>query len=109
MATFYRIVQAEWTASAMMGEGARLFALEQGLQSVPADNAAAYEKWRKKRSEKAAKADAGKDAKNHDTIALLILGANGDIAGGCSTSGWGTFSGEQVTMILSKGPASSQP
>ena len=32
---------------------------------------------------------AEKKADNHDTIALLVLGANGNIAGGCSTSGLG--------------------
>ena len=28
-------------------------------------------------------------ADNHDAIALLGVDANGHIAGGCSTSGWG--------------------
>jgi isoaspartyl peptidase/L-asparaginase-like protein (Ntn-hydrolase superfamily) len=75
----------------LVGEGARLFALEQGLASVPVDSAAKYEAWQKKR---AAEAQAGsgdpeKKKENHDTIALLVLDAHGDIAGGCSTSGWG--------------------
>ena len=72
---------------------ARLFALEQGLASVPLDTTAAYEAWRQKRAlEKEAATQAGdpeKKKENHDTIALLVLGANGDLAGGCSTSGWG--------------------
>ena len=38
----------------LVGEGARMFALEQGLASRPNDTAAAYEAWRKKRAEKAA-------------------------------------------------------
>ena len=71
----------------LVGEGARMFALEQGLASRPNDTAAAYEAWRKKRAEKAAVKPATE--KNHDTIALLILGADGNICGGCSTSGWG--------------------
>lgn len=77
----------------LVGEGARLFALEQGLASVPLDTTAAYEAWRQKRAlEKEAATQAGdpeKKKENHDTIALLVLGANGDLAGGCSTSGWG--------------------
>lgn len=73
----------------LVGEGARLFALEQGLESVPGDNAAAYEAWRRKRAAKTVPDEKPKSEKNHDTIALLVLGANGDIAGGCSTSGWG--------------------
>lgn len=77
----------------LVGEGARLFALEQGLASVPLDTTAAYAAWRKKRAAEAEaaarEADPEKKKKNHDTIALLVLGTNGDIAGGCSTSGWG--------------------
>lgn len=77
----------------LAGEGARLFALEQGLESVPVDTAAKYEAWKKKRAEEAKagtkEATPEKKKENHDTIALLVLGANGDLAGGCSTSGWG--------------------
>ena len=36
MATFYRIVQAEWAASAMTGEGARLFGGRWNPPGVPA-------------------------------------------------------------------------
>lgn len=36
MAIFYRIVQAEWAASAMTGEGARLFGGRWNPQGVPA-------------------------------------------------------------------------
>lgn len=77
----------------LVGEGARIFALEQGLESVPVDSAAKNEAWRKKRAEEAraaaGNADPEKKKENHDTIALLVLDAHGDIAGGCSTSGWG--------------------
>jgi len=70
----------------LVGEGARMFALEQGLASVENDTAARYDAWRKKRAEERKKSAT---EKNHDTIALLVLGADGHIAGGCSTSGWG--------------------
>jgi len=66
----------------LAGEGARVFALEEGLESVKGDNRKLYEKWRKERA-----ALRKKNAANHDTIALLVLGADGNIAGGCSTSG----------------------
>ena len=72
----------------LVGEGARMFALEQGLASVEIDSRARNEAWQKKRAAEQAKEQAGKP-KNHDTIALLVLGADGNIAGGCSTSGWG--------------------
>jgi N4-(beta-N-acetylglucosaminyl)-L-asparaginase len=71
----------------LVGEGARMFALEQGLESVEINTTERYEAWKKKR---AAEAPPQKvDKKNHDTIALLVLGADGNIAGGCSTSGLG--------------------
>jgi N4-(beta-N-acetylglucosaminyl)-L-asparaginase len=74
----------------LVGEGARMFALEEGLESVAVDSAGKHAAWREKRA--AAKAGAPKPGQvpaNHDTIALLVLGADGTIAGGCSTSGWG--------------------
>ncbi len=74
----------------LVGEGARMFALEEGLESVANDTTERYEAWRKKRA--ATKSDTTQPKRNpdnHDTIALLVLGADGNIAGGCSTSGWG--------------------
>jgi len=68
----------------LVGEGARMFALEQGLESIEVDTREKYEAWKKKRaSEKQPK----NEDKNHDTIALLVLGADGNLSGGCSTSG----------------------
>jgi N4-(beta-N-acetylglucosaminyl)-L-asparaginase len=66
----------------LAGEGARLFALEEGLESVKGDNRKLYEKWRKRKM-----GQPSKKPTNHDTIALLALGADGVVAGGCSTSG----------------------
>lgn len=66
----------------LVGEGARQFALEQGFASVELlteERRTAWEEWREKQGE----------ADNHDTIALLGLDAEGRLAGGCSTSGWG--------------------
>lgn len=74
----------------LVGEGARMFALEEGLESVENNTTERYEAWRKKRA--AAKLPAKgseKNPGNHDTIALLVLDSDGNIAGGCSTSGWG--------------------
>ena len=66
----------------LAGEGARQFALEQGFASVELlteERRKAWEEWREKQGA----------ADNHDTIALLGLDADGRLAGGCSTSGWG--------------------
>lgn len=74
----------------LVGEGARMFALEHGLESVATDSAARYAEWARKRqaSKMPSPGDGTKDAVNHDTIALLVRGENGRLAGGCSTSGW---------------------
>lgn len=69
----------------LVGEGARMFALQEGLESVAIDSRQQYEKWQREKLPAATKPSEKKD--NHDTIALLVLGANGDLAGGCSTSG----------------------
>jgi N4-(beta-N-acetylglucosaminyl)-L-asparaginase len=70
----------------LVGEGARMFALEEGLEAVEVDTRERYDAWRKQRAAQKSKAQ-GQPKGNHDTIALLVLGADGNIAGGCSTSG----------------------
>jgi N4-(beta-N-acetylglucosaminyl)-L-asparaginase len=70
----------------LAGEGARMFALEQGLESVEVDSRERYDAWMKQRVTEQHKTPDQKP-ENHDTIALLVLGADGNIAGGCSTSG----------------------
>lgn len=64
----------------LVGDGARQFALKEGFPEIT----------RKQQPSGAAKPlppKGGKD--NHDTIALIALGADGNLAGGCSTSGLG--------------------
>jgi len=73
----------------LVGEGARMFALEQGLESVPINSREKYELWQKKRAAEASSGAGEKKKDGHDTIALLVLGADGNLAGGCSTSGLG--------------------
>ncbi|HMQ21808.1 MAG TPA: N(4)-(beta-N-acetylglucosaminyl)-L-asparaginase [Planctomycetota bacterium] len=71
----------------LVGEGARWFALDQGLESVPVDVVDAVEA--QKRSYVERKRDAVEVPRGHDTIALLVRDAKGHLAGGCSTSGAG--------------------
>lgn len=72
----------------LVGDGARMFAIEEGLNSIDVDSSKLHEAWRKERASK--KQAVQKRSKgDHDTIALLVLGSDGNIAGGCSTSGWG--------------------
>ena len=77
----------------LVGDGARQFAIDQGLESVPVESAQKHAAWwaeRARERSKAVKPNPPKDIReNHDTIALLALDRDGNLAGGCSTSGWG--------------------
>lgn len=68
----------------LVGEGARWFALEKGLETIDVQP---YEPMKQAWITRAA--DTVKKTDGHDTVALLVLGADGRIAGGCSTSGAG--------------------
>jgi N4-(beta-N-acetylglucosaminyl)-L-asparaginase len=81
-----RLVMEKTPHVMLVGEGARMFALEQGLESVELDTREAYERWKNRSSSQPARPAEQKKG-NHDTIALLVLGADRTIAGGCSTSG----------------------
>ncbi len=78
----------------LVGEGARSFAVERGFPTrdlLTDDSRTAWEEWRRTSGEftpvpnveNAARPDHG----NHDTIAQLALGADGRLAGACTTSG----------------------
>ncbi len=69
----------------LVGEGAAQFARNQGFaprEMLTDDARQAWEKWRSEQQTGKLPAE-----KNHDTIALLGLGQDGHLVGGCSTSG----------------------
>lgn len=68
----------------LVGEGARWFAIEHGVEAVDVGDLEA-----KKKAWVARDRSAEVDRAGHDTIALLMLDADGHLAGGCSTSGAG--------------------
>lgn len=68
----------------LVGEGARWFALENGVESVDVAELEA-----KKAAWLAREREQNVDRAGHDTVTVLLLDANGDLAGGCSTSGAG--------------------
>lgn len=68
----------------LVGEGARWFALEHGVESIAVDDLEA-----KKRAWMARERRADVDRAGHDTVTLLLLDGDGHVAGGCSTSGAG--------------------
>jgi isoaspartyl peptidase/L-asparaginase-like protein (Ntn-hydrolase superfamily) len=73
----------------LVGEGARIFALEEGLEAVEVDSKKRYEQWQQQRVKERAGSATSNKKPNHDTIALLVFGPDGNLAGGCSTSGLG--------------------
>lgn len=72
----------------LVGEGAAEFATRHGFEKGPKVTAAQREKYRRwKAGQKDVEREARK--KNHDTIAMVALLPDGNLFGGCSTSGWG--------------------
>ncbi|HEX5051958.1 MAG TPA: N(4)-(beta-N-acetylglucosaminyl)-L-asparaginase [Planctomycetota bacterium] len=82
--TAARAVMEHSKHAMLVGEGARWFALEHGVESVAIDDLDA-----KKRAWVARERQPDPGRSGHDTIALLVRDAEGHIAGGCSTSGAG--------------------
>lgn len=81
-----RRVMEETPHVMLVGDGARMFALQERLEAVEVDSRQKYEQWQQQQLKEPARSlKAKKD--NHDTIALLVLGPDGNLAGGCSTSG----------------------
>jgi L-asparaginase/N4-(beta-N-acetylglucosaminyl)-L-asparaginase len=84
-----RKVMEETPHVMLVGDGARRFALEQGLESGDLLTPARRKKWMEwvGAQSKTYKPENPED--NHDTIAMVLLDEKGDLYGGCSTSGWG--------------------
>ncbi len=80
-----RLVMEKTPHVMLSGDGALQFALENGFkrQKILTDKARkAWEEWKIKSQYKPVI-----NIENHDTIGLLALDQNGDLSGGCSTSG----------------------
>ena len=77
----------------LVGAGAQQFALQNGFEKTPllTDTARqAWSEWLKtSRYQPQINAERGEpgDARNHDTLGILALDANGHLAGACTTSG----------------------
>jgi isoaspartyl peptidase/L-asparaginase-like protein (Ntn-hydrolase superfamily) len=73
----------------LVGAGAKKFALEQGFETakMPIPEVKKdYEKWRKENKDLFKKPEINHE--NHDTIGMIAMDANGQLAGACTTSGW---------------------
>ena len=83
-----RLVMEKTPHVMLVGPGARWFAKQNGLEVRDGQtDEASYHAWLARQKKPAP--SKGDKPENHDTIALLILDADGNIAAGCSTSGWG--------------------
>ena len=73
----------------LVGDGAHKFAIEQGYQTakMPIPEVKKdYDKWRKEHKDLFKKPEINHE--NHDTIGMIALDSNGQLAGACTTSGW---------------------
>ena len=85
-----RLVMEKTPHVMLVGEGAKQFALEHGHAATDLLTGQQKRNWEKWKLEQAAlNAQPKIDEDHHDTIAMLGLDAEGNLFGGCSTSGWG--------------------
>jgi N4-(beta-N-acetylglucosaminyl)-L-asparaginase len=80
-----RKVMEETPHVILAGKGAEKFALESGFEAedlLTEASRKAWEKWKETSQYKPVI-----NIENHDTIGMLAIDSNGDIAGGCTTSG----------------------
>ena len=80
-----RKVMEETDHVMLVGEGALQFALEQGFEKENLLTEQSKQAWIKWQAEN--KSEVPVTEENHDTIGMLALDENGDIAGACTTSG----------------------
>jgi len=78
----------------LVGDGAQQFAVQQGFEKKPLLTPEAKQAWREwlktaqyKPQINAERAKVPGNKENHDTLGILALDANGNLAGGCTTSG----------------------
>ena len=81
-----RKVMEETRHVMLVGEGAKSFAIDQGFSTTPLLTEKQKEHWMKWRKEQELPEIS---EQNHDTIAMIGVDPEGNVYGGCSTSGWG--------------------
>src|SRR5579872_4071317 len=71
----------------LVGEGARLFAVQQGFPLETLNTPESVAAWEKSRPRPARKAPSGTPGDSHDTVTVLALDRKGSLGGVCTTSG----------------------
>ncbi|MCD8535618.1 MAG: N(4)-(beta-N-acetylglucosaminyl)-L-asparaginase [Verrucomicrobia bacterium] len=84
-----RLVMEKTPHVMLVGDGARKFALEQGLESGDLLTPNQKQRWMEWVAAQRRTYQPEKPEDNHDTIAMVLMDEKGDLYGGCSTSGWG--------------------
>ncbi len=81
-----RMVMEKTPHVLLVGEGAQMFAKEMGMKQLPntltENTRKAWEGWLKEKNYKPVI-----NIENHDTIGMLVMDANNNFAGSCTTSG----------------------
>lgn len=77
----------------LVGDGALAFARQHGFEEGPKVSPRqerAWRRWQEDQARKKAESQSQPESNplNHDTIALVLLTPDGNLFGGCSTSGW---------------------
>jgi len=87
-----RLVMESTPHVMLVGEGAKQFAIKNGhpeTNLLTAQQKSNWENWQREQLKKSKQSQPKIDEEHHDTIAMLGLDAEGNLYGGCSTSGWG--------------------
>ncbi|MDG1512977.1 MAG: N(4)-(beta-N-acetylglucosaminyl)-L-asparaginase [Mariniblastus sp.] len=87
-----RLVMESTPHVMLVGEGAKQFAIKNGYPEtnlLTAQQKSNWENWQREQLKKSKQSQPKIDEEHHDTIAMLGLDAEGNLYGGCSTSGWG--------------------
>lgn len=83
-----RMVMEKTPHVMMVGEGAKRFALENGMKEKELLTESARQAWRKWKDQHPDAIKRGQiNFENHDTIGLLAVDAEGNLSGACTTSG----------------------
>lgn len=86
VAALARLVMEKTPHTLLVGEGARLFAVEQGFRLECLLTPEALAEWERRRARKAAD-PAARLPLTHDTVTVLTLDTAGSLAAACTTSG----------------------
>lgn len=87
-----RLVMESTPHVMLVGDGAKEFAIKNGhpeTNLLTDQQKSNWQNWQRKQAKMSEQSQPKIDEDHHDTIAMLGLDSDGNLYGGCSTSGWG--------------------